>query len=315
MIELDALQIIAILAFAVGADLIFGEPANAFHPVAWLGKLISLELKCTPRIGKIRQLVFGTVIVLLTTGAVIALLHLFRYYVNQFDIIVYTAWVVVLFKFTFSMQGLKKAGSVIKLSLMQNNLNKARAELRALVSRPTAHLDRKQIVSAAVESLAENTCDSFVAPLFYFIIFGLPGAAAYRIINTFDAMIGYHGEWEYTGKCAARLDDILNFIPARITALIIIAATWIYRKNTAQAWHIMLRDSKKTQSPNAGLTMSALAGALGVQLEKEGYYTLGDERGTLSTGTLDDSIHLIAIAAGIWTGLLILSQVVYYVAS
>ncbi|MEJ2738739.1 MAG: cobalamin biosynthesis protein [Dehalococcoidia bacterium] len=315
MIELNAIQIVAVLVFAVGADLIFGEPGNALHPVAWLGKIISLELRGNPRTGKIRQLVFGMAIVLLTTGAIIALLSLFKFYVNQFNTIVYTGCVVVLFKFTFSMQGLKKAGSVIKLSLTQNNLDRARAELRALVSRPTEHLNRKQIVSAAVESLAENTCDSFVAPLFYFIIFGLPGAAAYRVINTFDAMIGYHGKWEYTGKCAARLDDILNFIPARITALVIILSTWIYRKNTAQAWYVMLRDSRKTQSPNAGLIMSALAGALGVQLEKEGYYTLGDELGTLSITTLEDYMHLIAIAAGIWTGLLILSQVVYYVAS
>jgi adenosylcobinamide-phosphate synthase len=315
MIELNALQITTVLVFAIGIDLVLAEPPNAFHPVAWLGKIISLELKGTPSSGRIKQFIFGVAIVLLTTGVIIALLYLFRYYVNQFNPIVYTACVVVLFRFTFSMQGLKKAGSVIKLSLTQNNLDRARVELQALVSRPTEHLDRKQIVSAAVESLAENTCDSFVAPLFYFIIFGLPGAAAYRVINTFDAMIGYHGKWEYTGKCAARLDDILNYIPARITALVIIAATWMYRKNTAQAWHIMLRDSRKTQSPNAGLIMSALAGALGVQLEKEGYYTLGDEHGTLSTATLDDSIRLVAIAAGLWTGLLILFQVVYYVAS
>jgi adenosylcobinamide-phosphate synthase len=315
MIELSALQIIIALIIAAGIDLIFGDPPNTFHPVAWLGKVISLEIKLTPRNGKIRQLLFGTIIVLFTTGIILALLYLFKYYVNGLNVIVYTACVAVLLKFTFSVNGLKKAVSVIKLSVMQDDLDKARKELQALVSRETEHLDKMQIVSAAVESLAENTCDSFVAPLFYFIIFGLPGAAVYRIINTFDAMIGYHGKWEYTGKFAARLDDVVNFIPARITAVIIIAAAWLCRKNAGLAWHIMLRDRRKTQSPNAGLTMSAIAGALDIQLEKAGHYTLGNEHSHLSAGTLDASVRVITTATLLWTGLLILSQVVYYAVS
>ena len=193
MIELNGLQIIIILIIATGLDLIFGDPPNAFHPVAWLGKIISLELKISPRHGKVRQLLFGTIIVLCTTVVILALLYLFEYYVNAFNVITYTLCVAFLLKFTFSIKGLKKAVSVIKLALIQDKLDKARKELQALVSRDTGQLDKKQIVSAAIESLAENTCDSFIAPLFYFIIFGLPGAVAYRIINTFDAMIGYHG--------------------------------------------------------------------------------------------------------------------------
>lgn len=315
MIELNAIQIIAILIIAIGIDLIFGDPPNGFHPVAWLGKFISLQLKLTPRSGKVRQFLFGIIIVLFTTGAILALLYLFEYYVKNIHIIVYTVCVAVLLKFTFSLKGLKKAAFIIKLSLVQDDLDKARKELKVLVSRETVHLDKKQIVSAAVESLAENTCDSYFAPLFYFIIFGLPGAAAYRIINTFDAMIGYHGKWEYIGKFAARFDDIVNFIPARITALIIIMASWLCKKNAGLAWHIMLRDSRKTQSPNAGLTMSAIAGALDVQLEKAGHYTLGNGHSSLSVSTIDTSLHVITTAAMLWTGLLIISQVVYYVIS
>jgi adenosylcobinamide-phosphate synthase len=315
MIELNAIQVIAVLVIAAGIDLIFGDPPNALHPVAWLGKFISLQLKLTPRSGKTRQFLFGIIIVLFTTGVILALLYLFEYYVNNFNIVVYTACIAVLLKFTFSIKGLKKAVSVIKLSLVQDDLDKARKELKALVSRDTTSLDKKQIVSAAIESLAENACDSFVAPLFYFIIFGLPGAAAYRIINTFDAMIGYHGKWEYTGKFAARCDDVVNFIPARITALIIIAASWLCKKNAGLAWHTMLRDSRKTQSPNAGLTMSAIAGALDIQLEKTGQYILGNGHSPLSAGTIDASLCVITTAALLWTGLLILSQVVYYVIS
>ena len=315
MIELNAIQIVLIFVCAIGIDLILGEPPNTFHPVAWLGKLISLELKFTPDKGKLKQFTFGIFIVLLTAGIITALLYLAEYYVKNFNFIIHIIYAVILLKFTFSMRGLKKAVSIIKLSLKQDDIDKARIQLQALVSRKTAHLNKKQIVSAAVESLTENTCDSFVAPLFYFIIFGLPGAVAYRIINTFDAMIGYHGEWEYTGKFAARMDDVLNFIPARVTAIIIITAVWLCRKNTVQAWHVMLRDGKKTQSPNAGLTMSAMAGALGVQLEKSGHYTLGDAHTPLSAGTLDASMNVVSVTAVIWTLLIILSQVVYYVTS
>ena len=108
---------------------------------------------------------------------------------------------------------------------------------------------------------------------------------------------------------------MVNFIPARITALIIVAAAWLCKKNAGLAWHIMLRDSRKTESPNAGLSMSAIAGALDIQLEKAGQYTLGNEHSPLSTGTLDASVHVITTAAALWTGLLIISQVVYYALS
>jgi adenosylcobinamide-phosphate synthase len=107
-----------------------------------------------------------------------------------------------------------------------------------------------------------------VAPLFYFLILGIPGAVAYRVINTLDAMIGRHDQYEYLGKFAARLDDVVNILPARLTALFIVLAAFILRINTRAAWHIMLRDHAKTASPNAGWPMSAAAGALGVQLTK-----------------------------------------------
>ncbi|MCK4721659.1 MAG: cobalamin biosynthesis protein, partial [Dehalococcoidia bacterium] len=156
---------------------------------------------------------------------------------------------------------------------------------------------------------------SFVAPLFYFLLFGVPGAIAYRIVNTFDAMVGYHGEWEYLGKFAARLDDVVNFVPARVTGLLIVLAARICRKNVSQAWRIMLRDHKKTQSPNAGWTMGAIAGALGVQLEKAGHYKLGDNHSSLSLDTIDASLQMIMVAAVIWSLLSILAEVIYFVAT
>ena len=125
---------------------------------------------------------------------------------------------------TFSIKGLRRAAFKIKNLLQDDDLDKTRFELRALVSRDTAGLPRPLLASAAVESVAEGTCDSLVAPLFYFLLLGVPGAIGYRVVNTLDAMIGYHGKYEYLGKFAARLDDVLNYIPARLAALLLVLA-------------------------------------------------------------------------------------------
>jgi len=307
------MEIIFILFTALAIDLALGEPPNSWHPVAWLGKLISLETKGAPRRGKVIQLFFGIVIVLLTVGAITAPIYFLTVYLQELHWLIYVIIAGLLLKFTFSLRGLRQAVATVKGFLVQDKIAEARTSLRSLVSRDTAELDKSQLVSATVESVAENSCDSFVAPLFYFLLFGLPGAIAYRVINTFDAMIGYHGEWAHLGKFAARLDDVANFIPARITALIIVLAAWICKKNMSGAWQIMLRDRKKTQSPNAGWTMSAIAGALGVQLEKAGHYKLGDNHYPLSLNTIDASRQIIMTVALIWSLLFILVEVIYLV--
>ena len=305
---------IIILLIALTLDLAFGEPPNTWHPVAWLGKLISLQMKLTPRRGKFRQMAYGAGIVLITLGLVVATIYFVLTQLNEFNLIVYAIISGLLLKLSFSLRGLRQAVDLIKKPLAKDNLEQARLSLKSLVSRDTTQLSQSQVISAAVESAAENICDSFVAPLFYFLILGVPAAIAYRIINTFDTMIGYHGRWEYLGKFSARLDDVANFIPARLTALIIVLAALICRKNISQAWHIMLRDHRKTESPNAGWTMSAIAGALEVQLEKVGHYKLGDNHLALSLNTIDGSRQIIAVTAIIWCSLFILAEVVYFAA-
>jgi len=305
---------IVILLIALTLDLAFGEPPNTWHPVAWLGKLISLQMKLTPRRGKFRQMAYGAGIVLITLGLVVATIYFVLTQLNEFNLIVYAIISGLLLKLSFSLRGLRQAVDSIKKPLAKDNLEQARLSLKSLVSRDTTQLSQSQVISAAVESAAENICDSFVAPLFYFLILGVPAAIAYRIINTFDTMIGYHGRWEYLGKFSARLDDVANFIPARLTALIIVLAALICRKNISQAWHIMLRDHRKTESPNAGWTMSAIAGALEVQLEKAGHYKLGDNHLALSLNTIDASRQIIAVTAIIWCSLFILAEVVYFAA-
>jgi len=301
-----------ILVLALAIDLAFGEPPNAWHPVAWLGKVISLEMKGAPK-GAKAQFVYGIAMVVLTVAIIMALVYFSLIYLRQLNSAAYILAAALIFKLTFSIRELRQAAVRVKKSLIQDNLEQARSHLSALVHRDTAGLSKPQAISATVESVAENSCDSFVAPLFYFLFFGVPGAAAYRMINTFDAMIGFRGKWEYLGKFAARLDDVVNFIPARLAALVLIVASWISGKDARQAWQIMWRDHRLTESPNAGWTMSAAAGALGVRLEKVGCYCLGDNHYPLSEKTIDSSLRLLAMVTVVWSLTCLLPEVVHLV--
>ncbi len=308
-----AMEIMIILLLGLAIDLVLGEPPSAIHPIKWMGRVISFLVKGGMDGSPLAQFLYGMAIVLFTLAIFVAPVYFLLFYLKSFSLVAYVVAGAILFKITFSLRGLSQAARVIKSLLVKDKLDEARFELRSLVGRDTAQLDKSLVVSATVESVAENSCDSFVAPLFYFLLFGVPGAMAYRVINTLDAMIGHHGEFEYLGKFAARLDSALNFFPARITALLIVSATWMRRKNAPAAWQIMLRDRRKTESPNAGWTMSAIAGALGVQLEKTGYYKLGDNHNSLSLSTIDASLQIIMTASLIWSALLILVGVIYHV--
>lgn len=195
------------------------------------------------------------------------------------------------------------AGVGLKIArlLKFGDLAQARFEMRSLVSRDTSRLNEDLIVAAIVESIAENTTDSFVSPLFFFFLLGLPGVVAYRLVNTFDSMVGYRGKYEYLGKTAARLDDVLNFIPARLTALLFVLNARFYDGDTAHAWRIMWRDHKRTASPNAGWTMAAMAGALHVRLEKSGHYSLGDDEHLLLPSLVPHTVkamYLVSLELG-----------------
>ena len=183
----------------------------------------------------------------------------------------------VALKSTLSLRGLARSALAVRDDLLRADLGAARVAVgRDLVSRPTATLDAGQIASGAIESVAENLTDAFLAPLIFFVAFGLPGAVVYRVINTADAMIGYReGPLLYFGRVAARLDDVLNLVPARLAALSIVAAAAIANGDARRALATMRRDHARTASPNAGWTMAAMAGALAVTLAKPATYTVG----------------------------------------
>ncbi len=295
------MDILIILSLALAIDLALGEPHRVLHPVVWMGKAASFLGKGAAGYPPVVQFLYGMGIVLVAVGLFVAPAYFMLLYLKGLSFVAYVIVGAVLLKTTFSLRGLRRAALSVRRLLREDKLAEARFELRSLVSRDTTNLDEGHLVSATVESVAENICDSFVAPLFYFLLLGVPGAVAYRVVNTFDTMIGYHGQWEYRGKFAARLDDVVNYLPARFTALLIVIAAWLCRKDISGAWRVMLRDHNKTQSPNAGWTMSAAAGSLGVQLEKVGHYKLGDNHYRLSPETIGASLQVMGVVALVWS--------------
>jgi adenosylcobinamide-phosphate synthase len=202
-----------------------------------------------------------------------------------------------------SLRGLVAAARRVRDALARADLETARRRVaRDLVSRPTGALGPAHVASAAVESVAENLTDSLVAPVCFYLAFGLPGAFFYRAVNTADAMLGYReGALEHFGKAAARLDDLLNLLPARLAALAIVAAAALTRNDARNAWLTLRRDGHRTASPNAGWTMAAMAGALGVILEKPDAYRLGTGREP-TAADIDRAVRMMVVAAALAIG-------------
>ena len=307
------MEIILILALAIALDLALGDPPNAIHPVAWMGKAISFLERGGNKHRPVVQLLYGVAMVLFTMALFAIPAYFIVFYLENLNQIAYIVTAAVLLKCTFSLRGLRRAALVVKKLLVEDKLDKARFELRSLVSRNTKDLPKPLLVSATVESVAEGACDSFVAPLFYFLLFGVPGAVGYRVVNTMDAMIGYHGRYEYLGKFASRLDDILNFIPARLTALLLVFTAFVMKRNGHNSWQTALREHTRTESPNAGWPIAAVAGALNIQLAKVGHYRLGKENALLIPDTIDTSIRLVQIAAFVWVIICFMVGVIHFV--
>jgi len=288
------------LSIALAVDLVLGEPPRPIHPVVWMGKVASFLEKRGAEQPRLVQFVYGLGMSLFLVGLFAASTYFILFYLKSLSFVAYVIIGAALLKSTFSLKELRGAALRVKELLLREKLDEARCELYSLVSRDTGGLPEPLVVSATVESVAENTCDSFVAPLFYFLLFGVPGAIAYRVVNTLDAMVGYRGKYEYLGKFASKLDDVLNFIPARLTALLLVLASFLSGRGARASWQVALSEHSRTESPNAGWTMAAVAGALNVQLEKVGHYKLGKAGVPLIPGTIDASLKLIQMAVVAW---------------
>ncbi len=279
------------LAGALLLDLLAGEYPPRLHPVVWMGKLTDRLVDLAPRAGVVRQLLFGGLLVLVVAGAFALPLQVALDWLAQANRGMAVVASALAFKAAFSIRALTEAARRVEAALIEDELSQAQTAVGHLVSRDTGALNSPQVASAAVESVAENFTDSVVAPLLYGVLLGPAGAIAYRAINTLDAMVGYHGRYEYLGKAAARLDDVLNYVPARIAGLVMVAGAH-FGGSAPGAWRAMWRDHGQTESPNAGWTMSAMAGALGVRLEKSGHYVLAAGSPPATAGTIERSLRV-----------------------
>jgi adenosylcobinamide-phosphate synthase len=266
-----------ILFPALILDLLLGDPPNRFHPTAWMGSLIRFLLRFRPYGNSSVEFLYGIFILVigisLSAGAGFGILYLASFLPSWAGILLQA----IFLKLTLSLRGLNCAARQVQTALESQGLPEARRLLSwHLVSRDTSELNEAQISAAAIESVAENASDGIIAPLFFYAVGGLPAAFAYRFVNTADSMLGYRDtEREWLGKFPARFDDLLNFIPARLTGFFIMLSTLFCNASFRDAWKIMRRDAGQTASPNAGIPMSAMAGALNVELEKIDHYKLG----------------------------------------
>jgi adenosylcobinamide-phosphate synthase len=260
------------VAVALLLDAAAGDPPGRWHPVAWMGSAIAWGRRIAASRGRVLPLLAGGLIVLAgiaacaaTGWAVTVGCQLLPFPLG---------WVLegVVLKTAIAARGLASAAGEVRAALEEGDLPAARRLLAwHLVSRDTAALTESQVAAAAVESVAENASDGVVAPLFWYTVGGLPAALAYRFANTADAMLGYHDPArEWLGKLPARLDDLLNLVPARLTAALLLLFG-----GSRPAVRVWWRDCRRTASPNAGHPMAAAAGVLGVELEKVEAYALG----------------------------------------
>ncbi len=278
-------------------DLLFGEPPAKHHPVVFMGRYISSCWSRRPASGPRTLFLYGTLLVL--SGA--ALFSLPVLLVAFLPLPAAALLSIPLLKTTFSLSGLLKAGEGVLDALERRDLPEARRRLsRDLVSRKTDDLPADEVVGATVESLAENLTDSLASPVLFFLLFGLPGAFFYRFCNTCDSMIGYHGgDTEWGGKFAARLDDLLNWIPARLTALLLLGAGGLCGEDVRSGMNALRNERTRTESPNAGWTMSVVAGLLRVSLRKRGCYVLSGGTDPLAAETIRRCLRIVRTAAGL----------------
>ena len=286
------------LPLAVALDLALGEPPTWLHPTVWIGRTVSLADRLAPKSPR-AGLVAGVVVVVVITGAWTAGAFFLLEWLRDLHSIAFFLVGAVILKTTFSVRMLHNVAADVRNLLLDGNIDQVRARMSSLVSRDPSQLTPELATAAAIESVSENMCDSFIGPWLAFALFGVPGAVAYRAINTLDSMIGYHGRYEYLGKAAARLDDLVNLIPARVSgALLVLASAVLPGQRAGGAWRIMWRDHGRTESPNAGWAMSGIAGALGVQLEKVGHYRLGDAIRQLEPVDITRTVRSMYFVAG-----------------
>lgn len=289
---------------AIIIDTFLGDPRSSLHPVVMIGNCIAfferklLRSQYSPTFKKIN----GMLLVILVLGITYFVTWWMLKFLSEIHPWAEFIGGALLLSFTISPNSLAKAGNEIYQYLVSGDLLQARFKVGWIVGRDTDHLTVPEVTRATVETIAENIVDGVISPLFYFIIGGVPLAFLYRAVNTLDSMVGYKNDkYKEFGMCAARVDDIFNYIPARLTAILILLATIVLHFSFIGASKAIWKDAAKHPSPNSGFSEAGVAGALGIRLGGLNYYGgitsqrayMGEEHTPLIPLHIKQTIHIM----------------------
>lgn len=329
--NVNALDSLTMFAFVVLAlilslmiDIIFAELPTRIHPVVIVGSMISFFRNVFINFKSRLSGLFVVIGVCMLSAIILFII----YYITSINVVLLFIVFTILLSSTFSVNMLLQTAVDVENALNES-IDKARQLVSYLVSRNTDELTESFIVSAAIESLTENITDSYVAPVFYYFIFSaiimikpfdyclyflLLIPMLYRIFNTLDAMLGYKtDELKDIGFVPAKIDDILNYIPARISGIYVVMSAYLLKLDGKNAYRIMRRDARNCPSPNSGYTMATTAGALNIQLIKKETYILGDDNKDITADDISKAVKLSKLTIMLFTLTIILLLTLLYV--
>ncbi|MDE5864060.1 MAG: adenosylcobinamide-phosphate synthase CbiB [Lachnospiraceae bacterium] len=275
-------QHIIMLCIGFVLDILFGDPQFLWHPVQGIGKLIEqmerglfflFGIEQDREVDKRKKRLAGNILVIVVLAVSVGVTVLLLIFIKRICPELEFAVGCIICYQMLAMKSLRVESMKVYDSLQVGDMEKARYAVSMIVGRDTDDLTGEGIVKAAVETVAENTSDGVIAPLFYMLLFGPVGGVFYKAVNTMDSMVGYRNDrYCYFGTAAARLDDVLNFVPARLSAAAMMIAAFLTGMDVKNAWHMYKRDRYNHKSPNSAQTEAVCAGALNVQLAGPAYY-------------------------------------------
>lgn len=275
---ISSFHFIIILLISILLDLILGDSNNRIHPVSWLGKYINyfvpkLKNEKNKKYEKKKGVIF-TIVTIAFFAVITQMSLVYLFHITWLLMMVLSIFILYS---VIAIKGMEKHINAITSALQNNDIENARTSLSMIVSRNTKNLDEQHILSGTIESIADSIVDGILSPIFYFSLFGPTGAFIFRIINTFDSMIGYKESYFVNiGWIAAKADTYVNYIPSRIAAVLMIFAAFINNADWKNSIIIFRKERNYTISVNSGHPISVLAGALRVRVEKIDHYIIGE---------------------------------------
>lgn len=289
-------------------DLTLGEPPNRFHPVVWMGKTIDFLDRRVRKGNPRHEKALGILVILLPILLFVFVFTLFLAILRDlFGALVWAIASAIIFKTMFAIRALETHTAPMIDDLQKGDLDAAREKAAMVVSRDVTQMDKPHLISCAAETVSENLVDSALSPMFFFGLAGVPGAVFLRVSNTADGMVGYLSDrHRHVGWAAARLDDCVHYVVARLSVPFILLSLALLGKDWRKGWRAGRRDHRQTSSPNKGWPMATVAGGLGVKFEKAGHYSMGE--GDLSSDpmVIGDTIKVMKLTAVLFFALVLL---------